>query len=932
MADLFVGRAAELDALGSELARVRKAEARVALVQGSAGVGKTALLRRFIADAEARVLHAGGDEAETQLSFGLLERLVGDLDHPLRRQLAEVVRGQGAVPNPIAVGTELVSLLGELQDGPPVILCLDDAQWSDPPSLAALTFALRRLRADRVLSVISTRANSGAALPEGLRRLVDDGGGIRLRLEGLGVSDLQTLAAAVGGQTLSVRAARRLRDHTEGSPLHALALLREIGPRALDRQDPLPAPSSFALLVLARLGACSLPAARLVVAASVLGQRCSFATALRLAGELPDPWEALEETVSAGLLGVDRARADFALAFRHPLVRAAVYADLGPARRAGLHARAAQLLDGDAALTHRVAAAGPEDPTLADVLIARAAASAARGAWGEAAAHLLSAARLDPFRRQQLVLEAAKLMLVGLDVVAAAAWHDEIAAFPPSADRGYVLGHLQILMGQPEAARALLEEASSRCDRDRQPDVASMIACQLAFLAINDSRGEEGIRWARTALELAPPSSSLAGYARSMLGAALVIAGRPREALGSGSPADGPGSETDTPAVDEVFGQGLLRLWTDDLAGARRDLAPVLDVVKSGDLTPSTFQALIYLAETEFRQGAWDDALVHADLAASLATDTGVVNALPYAHATAASVHALRGRWDLAESNALAALASARSVRQQSGLAYAHLAAAHLALARGNPATLLEAVGPLLEMGQLDGISEPGVVPWQDLHVEALVRLGRLDEAETALSRLETCAAERELHSGMAAAARVRGCLEAARNARAKAGSAFEAGLAYAEPLEMPFLKGLVNLEFGAHLRRTGSRRAAVAQLEAARHRFASLAADPFIARCDRELAACGLHPARRDEHRIQLTPQELAVAHLLTRGMSNREIAAELVVSVKTVEYHLRNIYSKMGTSSRAQLAARMVRTTTAERPLAPEPQEFPKPRSGRP
>jgi ATP/maltotriose-dependent transcriptional regulator MalT len=415
-------------------------------------------------------------------------------------------------------------------------------------------------------------------------------------------------------------------------------------------------------------------------------------------------------------------------------------------------------------------------------------------------------------------------------------------------------------------------------------------------------------------VESTPTGSPLAAAALMLLQGALATTGRGREALSLGPYIDAPVSPARPHAPDEAFGRGLVRLWSDDLAGARRDFAPVLDVVRSGNLGPTTFQALVYLSEAEFRLGAWDDAVIHADLAVSLATDTGAAFALPFAHAMAAYVHALRGRWDLADPDVASALGTAQSLGFSSGLGYAHLADAYLASARGNAAAVLEAVTPLLAMGAVDGISEPGVIPWHDLHVEALVRLGRLDEAEAALTPFEAVAADRGLRSAMAAAARVRGSLEAARGARARAAAAFEAGMAHAEPLEMPFLKGQLELDFGAFLRRFGSRRAAVERLQAARDRFAGLGADPFVARCDRELAACGLHPSPRGEHQVRLTPQELAVSHLLAQGMSNREIAGELVVSVKTVEYHLGNIYSKTGVTSRGQLAARMARATDSE------------------
>lgn len=914
MTGAFVGRAAELDVLRAELGVARARTARVVLVEGPPGIGKTALVRRFLADATGtRVLRAEGDEGESQLPFGVLERMVCDLHVPLARRLAAIVHDDAPVMSATSAGTALLGLLGELQDGRPVVVHVDDAHWADGPSLAAITFAIRRLKADQVLTVVCSREHA-AAVPDGMRRIVDEEGGRRLRLAGLTTPDIQALAAMATGEALSAPAARRLQEHTQGSPLYATALLDELGARAFAATGPLPAPSSFAALVQGRLATSSPGAERLAAAAAVLGQRCSFAIAARLADDTEDPLAALDEAVAAGLLRAEDDETGAVISFPHPLVRAAVYAELRPARRAGLHARAAVLLDGDAALAHRIAAAGPEDPDLAWVVVAEAGRQAARGAWGEAAANLLAAARLDPAERRQRVLDAAKLMLVGLDVASVAALQDEISSYPPTADRDYVLGHLAILMGRPDVGRGLLEDAYTACDRERQPDVAAMIAIQLGFLAMNDNRGVDGVRWGRSALESAPPGSPLAAAGLMLLQGALATTGRGREALDLGPFVDNSASPARPHAPDEAFGRGLVRLWSDDLAGARQDFAPVLDVVRSGDLTPTTFQALVYLSETEFRLGAWDDAVVHADLAISLATDTGAVFALPFAYAMAGYVHALRGRWDLADPDVAAALVTARSLGLMSGLGYAHLAEAYLASARGDPAATLAAVAALAEMGPADGISEPGVVPWRDLRVEALVRLGRLEEAEATLAPFEAVAAERGLRSALASAARVRGGLEAARGARARAVEAFESGMAYAEPLEMPFLKAQLDLDFGAFLRRFGSRRAAVERLQAARDRLAALGSDPLVARCDRELVACGLHPAVRGEHKVRLTPQELAVSHLLAQGMSNREIAAELVVSVKTVEYHLGNIYSKMGVSSRGQLAARMARTADGD------------------
>lgn len=163
----------------------------------------------------------------------------------------------------------------------------------------------------------------------------------------------------------------------------------------------------------------------------------------------------------------------------------------------------------------------------------------------------------------------------------------------------------------------------------------------------------------------------------------------------------------------------------------------------------------------------------------------------------------------------------------------------------------------------------------------------------------------------MTEAARLRAGLEAARGNHADARAAFEAAVVAAQDLQTPFELARARDDYGNYLRRRGERKVAAVHLRAALDGFAALGAMPLVDRCQQELAACGLTPSRRTDHpSTDLTPQELAVARLVTAGRSNREIAAELVVSPKTVEYHLGHVYDKLGVRSRTQLAARLAST----------------------
>jgi DNA-binding CsgD family transcriptional regulator len=176
------------------------------------------------------------------------------------------------------------------------------------------------------------------------------------------------------------------------------------------------------------------------------------------------------------------------------------------------------------------------------------------------------------------------------------------------------------------------------------------------------------------------------------------------------------------------------------------------------------------------------------------------------------------------------------------------------------------------------------------------------------LNVFEALASERGRLSALTNAARVRGNLEAARGRVDEATTAFSDGLRYAEGVSYPFDRALLQLSYGSFVRRRGRRTEAVIQLQAARERFARLGARPYLERCDRELAACGVARGRsRDPDRSKLTPQELSVARLVATGMSNPKVAAELYVSINTVEFHLKNVYGKLGIRSRDQLAEKM-------------------------
>jgi DNA-binding CsgD family transcriptional regulator len=908
MGEIFVGRQAELSLLRGKLDAAAAGRGSLVLVEGAAGIGKTALLHQFLHDAgQDRALVASGDEAETGLPYGIVEQILARVRQPLPPPLLGI--GEGA--DPLRVGAGLVDLLHRLQGEGPVILVVDDAHQADPHSMQALAFMLRRIRGSSVLAVLSTRCDAEEPMPGSFATLLAGGTGERLRLAGLDATALRAIAAAVGKAPLSLRAAARVVALTDGNALHAKALFEELPVEVLENPlDPLPAPRSYRMLVLARLAGCPPDAERLVVAASVLGVHCSLVRAAELAG-LADPLIALERSIKARLLTEQPLIAERMISFLHPLDRAAVYGFLGPARRSALHARAARLVSSEAAaLRHRVAAAGANDPALAEAVEAFAVRHAAAGAWTQAADSWLASARLSGSggERARRVLEGVDCLLLAGSTGEASMVLAELRTGIDPVRLDYMRGRLALVEGRDDDARARLTRAW-RSRRDDDVELTAAVSGQLALLELTHLRGSEAAAWARQGLVGPPGRSTAARNLVDVLVIGLAISGNAQEARATTAGLPEPAAATGAAGLDGLIGRGIARLWTDDLVAARRDLAAVVAAThRPPGPQPFRLAAMVFLAETEYRLGSWADAIVQAELAVSMTSETGQRWIAPVAHAVAALPLAGRGDLDSARAHLDAAQAWPGGLGTESTIAWVATAEATIAAAAGEWDAAAAALEPVVALDRRDGLDEPGCLPWRELYAEALIHQGAEQSAEAVLAPFEHLAQARGHRSSLVAAARLRGELEAARGRRDLAEAAFRAGLAAADELPMPFDRALLEAAYGRMLRRAGRRAEAIDRLQAARLRFAELQARPYLARCDRELAACGRAPGHgRDGRRRALTPQEFAVARLVASGLTNRQTAAELVVSIKTVEFHLNNVYAKLAITSRSQLRPRL-------------------------
>jgi DNA-binding CsgD family transcriptional regulator len=498
-------------------------------------------------------------------------------------------------------------------------------------------------------------------------------------------------------------------------------------------------------------------------------------------------------------------------------------------------------------------------------------------------------------------------MLFAGDRAQADAFAEEIAGFADGPLRDTVLGHLATLRAQPREAERLLRSAWGQIDPATDRELAATIALRNAVHCLYRLRGQQAVAWSRRAIALAAPGDPMRSTAETDLGVGLAYAGRLSEGLAAlQSALTRVAATAGERGLPLKTARGWLRLVADDLVGARADLAEEAALALRLESFAVAAWAFALLARADYYAGAWDDAIVHAERGLAVAVESDNPWVRPLLRWAAVAVPAARGDWTVAEEQAVLATVPAGDSEQN--LAAAGLARAQLAAARGDHHGVLHALGPLLAITPREGIDEPGFWPWQDLYADALVSLGRIEEADAFLSPHETLAAERGRRSMLARLARVRGRLEAARGHAEAAETAFLGGLGQLVSVPMPFEQALLELAYGEFLRRTGRRRTAGDRLRSAQEQLAVLGAEPYLARCDRELAACGLAAAKAGgRDRARLTPQELSVARLAASGLSNRQVAAELVVSVKTVEFHLRHAYHKLGISSRKQLATRL-------------------------
>jgi DNA-binding NarL/FixJ family response regulator len=902
--DPFVGRAAELARVAEVMARVETGQPWLVAIDGDPGVGKTSLARRCLADVTGlKVLAARADQAETDLDFGIVDQLLRAAGDAFPAVLP--TDGTGSPASSFAVGARLLEVVGEQQANGPVAIFVDDLQWADRRSVEALTFMLRRLSVDTVAAVVTYRGNGDRLDEAAQRMLLSVENRLHLPLGGLNVEEVASLAAVLKAGSLDEESVQWLYRGTDGHPLYLRTLLSEgsgFDPRAPGR---LVLPRSLAAVIGAQLRALPPDTRTILETLSVLNLRIPLAQ-LGQAAQVDSPSAAIEPAAGSGLVDWRPDEPTRPVEIRHLLVRDAIYAGITASKRRALHARAASMVSESASWEHRVAALERPDEGLAAELERLAGEEAAGGRLALAATHLQWASDISPDRadRERRLLTAA-LHLMLAEAPRGLALHQAVEATAPSPLRSCVLGTIAFSSGQLGEAERRFSQALAQARNDPDnPALAALIANRLAGTYTLVGDGEKVMTFGKWALESGHLDAAAASQTRTLIAVGASQVAGPREALAELGHLDPDPARVGPVDVDGLTFRGVFRLLAGDLDGAMGDLAASLALARRGATLSLGLRAYFYLALAQYLAGAWDDVLLTAEQGFSAAAIQSRRYELPLLHLAASCVPAGRGVAEEAERHARLAEQAAGSLDYGQERLYAAMARALVCQASGDYLGMADALGPWRDGAALDGRSRMYAVLWRPLLAEGLIGSGQLDQAAAVVDQLRSGGGQAGYLRP--ALAWLDGWLAEQRDATDQAREIYQRGEDGAST-HSPVHTARLLLAHGRLLRRTGNRKDAVERLRRANALFLGLRAAPFIARTEEELAACHLpgNPAAKamNQSVLALTSRETEVAHLVGKGLSNREIAAELFISRKAVEYHLGNIYAKCGLQGRQEL-----------------------------
>jgi DNA-binding CsgD family transcriptional regulator len=902
----IVGRDAELDAIASFLEP--GAGSGALLIEGDAGIGKTTLWRCGVERGAERgwnVLTAGPSASEARLAFAAIGDLLGEAVHtvaselpPPQRHALEVAllldEPAGRSPNERAVAVAVLQTLRAIARERPVLVAVDDVQWLDRPSADVLSFVARRLGDDPVALLLAQRTDETSGVPLGLDRAFGERLE-RVRPRPLSLGATHRLLLTRLGLTLPRPALRRVHVASGGNPFFALEIGRVLKEKPPSAHEPLPVPHDVEQLVRRRIERMSEPGRDAVLAAALLAEPTAAAV------EEATDRAGLDEAVAAGILVAD----GHGLRFVHPLLAEAATWLTPDTRVRELHLRLAALLpDAEARAQHL--ALGTSEPAreVAASLERAAEAGHRRGARSSAAALMEHAARLTP---DDDLDDAARRT-----TTAAHWWTDAgdsrrsralieqlIGRLPRGPRRFHALHARARAVEDRDVCRTILEEAFAEADGFPSHQVVFLFGlCYALNHALEFDASRER---AELAVQLAERSGdqSLVVLALGMVGGLHVGRGclealeRARELERELEWFDA----YDSPAT-------WLACWllaNDELDAARRlFLEQRARADDQGDDWSTTWLHW-HLTEVECRAANYAAARAYAESGLELAEQSDHVYVLNMLLHSRALVAAHVGDVATARTCAEESLAAAKAVHSEVYAIRPRIVLAFLAVSEGRYADALDHLDGLPEVA-LRGPYWATYPFWGDLF-EALAALGQLERAQSLLAEIDAARHVVERPGTAPVIARCRGLVLAASGSLDEAAAALEESLRLQQERPLPFERARTLLALGEVHRRAKRRRVARETLQEALETFEQLRARLWAERARQEMARLGGRAPAGDA----LTPSERRIADLVAGGMTNKEVAAALVVADRTIESALTQIYRKLDVRSRTELARRL-------------------------
>ncbi|MFF7738315.1 AAA family ATPase [Streptomyces sp. NPDC007984] len=898
----IVGRGDELRFLLGTAERARRREAQVVFLSGPAGIGKTALTEAFCRELpDFRILSVAGVPTERLIKYAAVNRMIqnarGGL--PLAQRRVNLVPETASV---MAAGGALIDVLDDFRGDAPAALVIEDAHWADASSLQAIAFAMLRMTHDDLLCLVVT---------EQVRRTKSDMGftgsvrGVsQLDLGGLSAQGVREYLAARGLPAVPESQLLRISRWSDGNPLYLTALLAAPEGGSLpDRPSPAEVPPSLAEAV--REWSRSFPpAGRLLLdVLVVLDTPATVPLLQRMTGD-EDVLGHIDDLVAAGAVTWREEAGEPSLHLIHSGQRDALYSSLPLPERRRLHRTAAEHVDPPRRWRHRVAALSSYDAELAAELDRAAQREAAGGDLSLAAQYLLavSAVSPDPDTRDAALLQAVRLLVVSGQYAAALAYASRVEAHPPSPRRQEALGFLEYARGRDVSAAEHLRQAWEGFD-GADEEAAARAAGDLATLQRSLGLGEQSARFARYALARTSDPVVI-GEARANLAYGAALSHGPAEGLRMlthlrPNPADVAPAD-----LDALVCRGTLRGLSGQLVQALSDLRAMARTSAPGLTRRTDFAARVHAASCHLQLGEWEEARRTVSLAFDEAQVSGRDVDFAVLHAASATQHACAGRWEEMAADLNAAQEIARTTDFSAPGFHVLQAGAIAAFVRQDWPEVMTRLRRAREDSANAGRVRLYGTWFLPLLGVAAARAGQLASAEEALTALE----EIEPTGAMPVVARLwlRGAVLHARGETREAVRAYRDGLTEPPAGGEPVLhRNLLRCDLGRALIELGATEEAQSHLADAERAFRGLQARPWLEQCLalRDEGAGPGRAAQAERFWSELTDREKDTARLVARGWTNREIAGELYLSTKTVEYYLGRMYAKGELRNRRQL-----------------------------